>query len=93
MAIVTAGQHLWNLMGFVSNQQYPTFATKVTVSTTIAVNLPTIVSEAIINGDLRKLQVNLFHPCVVCGSFLSSGSNLNKHIGRKHVESQYKLCI
>ena len=51
-------------------------------------------SEATIKGDLRKLRVNLFHPCVVCGSFLSSGSNLNKHIGRKHAESHYEdLCI
>ena len=45
-----------------SNQQYPTFATKVTVSTTIAVNLPTIVSEAKINEDLRNLELNYFFP-------------------------------
>ena len=44
-----------------------TFATKVTVSMTIAMNLPTMVSEAKINEDLRNLELNF---CAVCGSFL-----------------------
>ena len=63
--------------------------TKVTVwFRQLLIKLTTIASEAEIKGDLRKPRVKLFLPSVVCGSFLSCSSNLNRHIGRKHVKSQ-----
>ena len=50
-------------------------------------------SEAIIKGDLRRPRVKSFLHCVVCGSFLSCSSNLNRHIGWKHVKSQYEELL
>ena len=42
--------------------------------------------EAIIKRRIKKLKVKIIYPCVVCGPFLSSSSDLNKHIGSKHVK-------